>query len=402
MFLFLMLISLLFLSGCWSKKELPELAIISAVGIDKNEEGKFVKTHQFINPNNVAGGLQGGGGGQGPSVSVYTSTGDNILEAHFRASTKVSRRLYHSHANLLVISEEVAREEGIQDILDAFERDPEIRTTMTIVIAKGRKAGDIITSLTSIDRIPAEKVNKTLETTEKMFGEHIKVSIQESISILESSGRELVITGFRQKGDSEKGKKLENIQNSELDATLEADGLAIFKEGKLIDWFHDEDARGVVWILDKVKETNVNIDWEKKKDAIAYQVIRQKTKVSADVKNGKPAITIHVRAEGDIREVVVPVDLTDPKVIANIEKGLGKEIEKELKDSINLAQKNKSDIFGFGETVQRSYPDAWRKMKNNWHDVTFPDLKVNVKVEAFIRRTGLRTNSYLSQMEINR
>lgn len=60
--LLLMLIGTTFTSGCWDKTELNEMSIVSAVGIDKNKEGKLVGTFQIINPVNVAGSLQGGGG----------------------------------------------------------------------------------------------------------------------------------------------------------------------------------------------------------------------------------------------------------------------------------------------------------------------------------------------------
>lgn len=137
--LYLIIASISFLSGCWSQKELNELAIISATSIDKNEEGKYIKTIQLINPSNVAGGLQGGGGGQSPAVTVYSATGDSVLEAHFNASAKISRKLYHSHANLIVLSEDVVREDGLENVLDAFERDPEIRSTARVVIAHNTK-----------------------------------------------------------------------------------------------------------------------------------------------------------------------------------------------------------------------------------------------------------------------
>ncbi|MET1014455.1 MAG: Ger(x)C family spore germination protein [Paenisporosarcina sp.] len=398
-FLYLIMTSTVLVSGCWSQKELNEIAIISAMAIDKNDDGKYVKTIQLINPSNVAGGLQGGGGGQSPAVSVYTATGDSVLEAHFNASSKISRRLYHAHANLLVISEDLAKEEGITGILDAFERDPEVRITSRVVIAHRTKAADLLKSLTAIDKIPAEKINGTLQYTEKLRGENIEVTIQDIITALTSPGREPVISGFRMKGDIEQGKKMENVQQSELDTTLQADGLAIFKEGKLIDWYQGEMSRGVVWILNKIKQTDVELDWEEKKNIIVYNVIRQKTKVSADTKNAFPVITIHVRAEGDIREVRTPVNLTDPTVILEIEKVLEKEIKKELEETVMRTQQNKSDIFGFGEVVHRSDPEKWKKMKSDWNDAYFPNLKVNVKVEAFVRRTGLTTNSYLSDLE---
>ena len=103
---------------------------------------------------------------------------------------------------------------------------------------------------------------------------------------------------------------MENIQQSELDTTLESDGLAIFKEGKLVDWYQGEISRGVVWILDKIQQTDVIIDWEGQKNTLTYNVLRQKTKVSADTSNNLPVITVRVRAEGDIREVRSQIDLT--------------------------------------------------------------------------------------------
>lgn len=397
--LFLIMTSAVFISGCWSQKELNEIAIISAMAIDKNEEGKYVKTIQLVNPGNVAGGLQGGGSGQSPTVTVYTAMGDSVLEAHFHATTKISRRLYHAHANLIVIGEELAREEGITDILDAFERDPEIRMTSRVVIAHQTKAGDLLKSLTAIDKIPAEKVNGTLQNTESVRGESMKVTLQDVITTLTSAGKETIISGFSLKGDIQQGKKMENIQQSEQDTNLESDGLAIFKEGKLVDWYQGEMSRGVVWILNKIQQTDVTLDWKGQDNTLVYNVVRQKTKISANTTNDLPVITVNVRAEGDIREVRSQINLSDPYEILDIEKELEKEIKKQLEKTIAKTQENRSDIFGFGEVVRRSNPKKWKKMNDDWNDIYFPNLEVNVKVEVFIRRSGNRTNSYLSDLK---
>jgi spore germination protein KC len=403
LFLCLMLIGIVLISGCWSNKELNDLALVAALGIDKNEEGRYVGTFQIVNPGNVAGGLQGGGNGeQSPPVTVYTAIGNNLVEVSRRASSKVSRRLYYAHTNLVVISDKLAKEEGIATIFDSLDRDTEFRNTTTVVIARDTKAADLVKTLTPIDKIPANKVIKTLKITEKRWGEHINVDIQEVMKSLVSPGKEPVITGFHLNGNAKQAEKLENIQETTPKATLGASGLAIFKEGKLIDWFQGKTARGAVWGLDKIKATDVNINWIGKKAAIAYQVIRQKTKVSANMKKGQPKISIHVHAEGDIGEVMVPVNLTDPHVMMKIEKALEKEIKKEINDAVQRAQKNKSDIFGFGEAIHRSDPKAWKKLKHDWSDVHFPELEVDVTVDAFIRRTGLRNKSYLSGRENNR
>ncbi|PAK38788.1 spore gernimation protein KC, partial [Priestia megaterium] len=78
--LLLMILVTVLLSSCWSRKELTDLAIVSAMGVDKTEDGRYTVTLQIINPGNVAGGMQGGGGGtQSPPVTIYWDSGDNLV-----------------------------------------------------------------------------------------------------------------------------------------------------------------------------------------------------------------------------------------------------------------------------------------------------------------------------------
>ncbi|MGE6611151.1 Ger(x)C family spore germination protein [Peribacillus sp. NPDC076916] len=396
--LFLMVICTTFTSGCWDKKELNEMAIVSAVGLDRNKEGKLVGTFQIINPSNVAGALQGGGG-TNPPISIYRATGDTVLELDSFASTKISRDMYFAHANLVVIGEELAKEEGLNDIFDAFERSPEFRATTRIVIARGVKARDIVETLTAIDKVSAEKIIRTIEITEKIQGGNISINLQEVIKNLLSTGKEPLISGFTVKGNTGKEDKMENTMSSDIEANPNAAGIGVFKDGKLIDWLDGNKAIGSMWVLDRIKSTQLNIDWEGKKDAVTYQVIRQKTNVSVKMENGKPKVFIKVRAEGDIREVNVPLNLTDTHVLIDIEKKLAKKLKKEMEDAVVRAQKNKADIFGFGEIMHESHPKEWKKIEKNWDDVSFPELEVDVQAETFIRRTGLRNKPYLSNLK---
>lgn len=54
----LMLLSAIVLPGCWDKRELTDLAIISAIGIDRTNDSNYVLHLQIINPGNVVGGLR--------------------------------------------------------------------------------------------------------------------------------------------------------------------------------------------------------------------------------------------------------------------------------------------------------------------------------------------------------
>ncbi|MDM8100217.1 MULTISPECIES: Ger(x)C family spore germination protein [Oceanobacillus] len=392
---FFMAACLPFLSGCWSSIELKELAIVSAYALDKKEDGTYVGTFQLINPMNVPGALQGGASGKNPSIATYTATGDNPLEVADRASTIVSRDLYFAHTSLLVISEELAREEGLSSILDAMERGIEFRTTTKIVISRDVKAGEFVQVLTAIDQVPAEKAIKSLEFTEELYGENIATNLQKFINAAVSTGKEPLVSGFSVEGDIEKAKTMEQLQSSDGSATIKVNGMGVFKEGKLVNWIDGEKSEGTLWVLDQIRQAPVNIDWENHEDAISYKVVRQKTNVATKIKDGKPAISVHIRAEGDLRVIEVPVDITNPHVLFRIEGALQQKIQAEAKAAIEEAQKTKTDIFGFGEKLHHSEPKVWQQFEKEWQDVYFPALDVDVTVEAFIRRTGMRNNPYL-------
>ncbi|APH34427.1 MULTISPECIES: Ger(x)C family spore germination protein [Bacillus] len=394
------MVSLMFVSGCWDKRELTDLAVISAIGIDRTETGKYVLHLQIINPGNVAGGLQGGGAGDRPPVSVYSVSGDNMTEALRKGSMKVSRRLYFAHTNLVVFSEKLAKEEGLSFILDNLDRDTEFRTTATVVIAHNCKAEDIIKVLTPIDKIPSNKVNKTLSFTQEQYGRVIKTNLQDVLIDLASPTGSPFIPGYEMHGDDKAGPTMENTQTTEPKAVLSADGLAVFKkDGRLDYWIEDDDSVGAVWLLNRIKHTFINADWKNVKHAISLQVTRQNTKVTATFPNGKPHIHVHAQVEGLVDAVRYPFHLSDPQVLMTMQKALSVQLEKDITKSIEDIKAHKNDFVGFGDLIYRKHPDKWKKFKGKWDEEYFPNLPVDVKTEVIIRRTGLRNNPLSDKLE---
>jgi spore germination protein KC len=378
------------LSGCWNQKELTDLAFIVAMGIDKGKNKNFDVSFQIVNPGNVSSGQNGGG--QGLPIAVYKSSGDTLTEAARNATKKISRHLYYSHINLLVISEELAKE-GVLNILDACERDPGFRTTTEVVIAKDTSAEEIISTLTILDKLPVLKITKELQSTEAMLGENLKVNIDDFVSGVISTGKNPVANGYSVMGKKSEAKKASNLMLSTTDAYLKADGLAIFNKGKLVGWMTHEKARGVVWILGKVKSTDINLDWKGKKNALNIVPIRSKTKVSAKIIKGMPVITVLIKEESWVSEANTAINIDDPTVIHQIEKKMEKTIKRQILASVKEAQSLKCDVFGFGEKVHIANPKYWKKAQNHWDD-QFANTKVIVKVESYNRRSGVRRNPF--------
>ncbi|MBZ5751715.1 Ger(x)C family spore germination protein [Metabacillus rhizolycopersici] len=391
----LMILSIVLLSGCWDRAELQDLDIVSAIGIDEGNddvENRYQVTVQIVNEGQISGATQTGQAGMSP-VTTYSATGSTISEAIRKIAPMAPQDLFFPHVQLMVIGEKMARNEGIQDLFDLIERDSQFRTLFPILIVRDHTAKTLLQITTPLESIPSTKIVGGLESSKKVWGEYASTRADQVIQQL--NGEQANITGVVINGNPEEGNNLTNIQRITPEADVEIKGLAIFKKGKLKEWLEEDTARGATWINNELTETIVNLDCEKDKKGLAVDIMRSNAKIKSEIKNKKPVIHLTIRTEGHISEVHCPVDLSKHKTIEKLEKQLEKEIKEEVMLAIEAAKEQKADIFRFGETINRKDPKLWKKIEGKWSDEIFPETEVNVNIKAFIRRSGLRTKSYI-------
>ncbi|HZG17237.1 MAG TPA: Ger(x)C family spore germination protein, partial [Candidatus Bathyarchaeia archaeon] len=137
--LFLVLL-LFFTTGCWSRKEMNDIAIVMGIGIDKVGDEYLLST-QIVNPSQVA--QRGSGGMPMSSVTTYSTKGKSLLEGIRRLTKLTPRKLYFAHIRVLAIDEHLAKD-GLQDVLDFFMRQQEIRTDFYVIITKNVNAFNVM------------------------------------------------------------------------------------------------------------------------------------------------------------------------------------------------------------------------------------------------------------------
>lgn len=379
------------LSGCWSSIELNELAIVTAMGIDKTEDGYLVSV-QVLNSSELAGDARSGR----TEVVTFRKSGATIAEAIRSLSTDVPRRLYVAHLREIVFGEEMARA-GIAKPLDVLSRQKELRSDFYMTVAKGATAYDTLNVQTALEKIPANKVFDALENSERRWAPTRTVTLDELVSSIVSKGRQAMLTGILVYGDPESGSNVTNAQNISPKSGLRLDYLGVFKKDKLVGWLNRNDSKGVSYITDHVKSTAVNIPCEG--DQITVNTTSSKTKIKGKVENGNPKIDINVTSEGSIGEVECTIDLTKPEKIEELNKRYEKDIKAKIEGSIKtLQEKYQSDIFGFGDEIHRTDPKAWKRLQENWEQ-EFANLDVNVSVEAKIRNLGTISESFQKEIE---
>lgn len=384
------------LTGCWNGRELTKLAFVLAMGIDRSPKtNEYKVSFQVVIPGSVATGITGGGGTTTP-VAIFTGKGNTLFSAIRNASKRVSRQLFFAHLQLVVIGEELAKQ-GIQDLFDFFERSKEPRLTTLVLVARGSEAKPIISTLTSLEKIPANSVSGKIKMSSTLLSENFGIEIYDVLRGLVNEG-EPIINGVKLTGDPDKGMEKSNVEKTRSAAEVIIQGMAIFKNGKLKGWLDNGEARGTTWILNKMKSTIVELDCKKKKNSIGVEIIRSSTELHVELKNGEPLFHIHIKEEGNLSEVQCPIDLSNVTVIGDLEKDWEIKTKSEVMSAVKAAQKEKSDFLGFGDAVKRADPKLWEKIKTDWSGI-FATSKVDVKVDAYIRRAGMRLKPYMSEQK---
>lgn len=394
-FLFIFLSAVL-LSGCWGRMEVQKLDIVSAIGIDAGgdeEETPYRVTVQVINEGQVAGATNKSGVSGEMPVVAYSAEGSTILDALRKIEKKSPHELFLAHVQVMLIGEELARTNGIQGLFDSLDRTTYFRGEFPVLFVKGNKAEEALHVTTPLEKLPASRIIGGIETLENYQGEYDMLNADQVIKQIEWGGG--ILVGLQVVGSPEEGSKRSNIENISPETKLEIGGLGIFKDSKLQDWMGEKLSRGVSWINNDLKQTLIRLDCQGKKGGIAIEIDQSHTKVSTKIQNNKPVIELSIRSEGSFDEVQCPIDLTKYKTFNHIEKQLEQAIEQEISMTVAYAQEHKNDIFQFGESINQKDPKAWRKIKENWQDEVFPETEVKVNVKMYIRRSGLRTNSYL-------
>ncbi|KGR80064.1 Ger(x)C family spore germination protein [Ureibacillus manganicus] len=390
--MFAILILSLFLTGCWDRRELNQLAITLAMGIEKIEDNYQVSA-QVVVPSEMS--MKGSTGSA--KVTLYTARGDTVYEAVRKMTMDSPRKIYPGHLQMLVISEDLAKE-GIGESLDLLSRDWELRPDFYVVVTKNTSPAEILNVSTNLESIPANKMFNSLNMSEVAWAGAKSITLDELIADLISDGKEAVITGVQLIGDPKIGSSKNNVEKISPAASIQYDNLAVFKGDKMVGWLTKDETIGYSYVTNSVKTTVRPISCPKD-GKVSIEVFKSNSVIKGFINKGNPEVNININLEGNVGSVECHINLSELGTISELEKIY----EKELKENINntivtLQEQYKSDVFGFGEAIHRSNPKEWNKIKDNW-DEEFSKLKFNVKVDLKIVRTGTKNNSFLEKIE---
>lgn len=376
----LIIISFFCLTGCYNYRELNDLAITSAIGINKDGDN-YELLIQVINTQKQ--GSDGSSSSEQPKFVVYKTKGKTMQEAFRNIILESPKRLYVNHTSLLIISEEIAKE-GLNDVVDIFARDTEFRKQFMVVISKKDDTNDIVSILTNLETLNAKNIKDSIITDSKYLGSGAVVHFENLLETFLNDKEDLVLPSVTMKGNDKKGEEGDNIKKSEPDASIVLDDLAIFKDEKLVGYLNKQDSINVSTIKNEINNTIYTYECQKGKYA-SIEIVDSKT----DIKANKQTINITVKQRANINEVNCGLNLEKKGVIEKLEKDMAKEKEKEILKTINKSiNELDADIFGFKDILYKDNPNNYKSLVERFDKDLLKNLKFEIKVELNLFAKG--------------
>ena len=378
MTLFILLIS----SGCYNYKEINDMAIVSSIGIDKdNKNDKYIVSAQIMNSKESEDS-------EDSQITVYTKEGDTVHEALRNITLKSPRKLYGNHLSKIVLSEEVAKE-GIDNILDIFNRITEVRNEFIITIVKEDKASDVLKVLTTTESIPAEYVKLSLKIADKTSGLTYATKLDEFISLYLKKGIDPVVPVLKIDKKEKKGTTINNITTTNPISKIVIEDLAVTNKGKLETYLKNEEVIGYNFLRNQIQKMIIPVKCDDENNYASILILKNKTKSNTAKKDNKYIINFNINSEAIITEYNCKKDLTDEKVIKKLEKDTEKKIKRYIKKSLNKQKETKGKFLGLERIIYLDYP----KYKNEDYSVKY-NAKVNLVRKGEIRNSVKGENNY--------
>ncbi|MCL5290416.1 MAG: Ger(x)C family spore germination protein [Firmicutes bacterium] len=384
--------------GCWDHREVERLGIVMATGVDLAPEGRVRVIVQNINPGALGKGMAGGMGGiTGTSNKPYLNRsieGETMFDAIRELSRQTPRQLFFAHNQVILISEKLVRERGVREVMDFFERNPQIRRTTWLLVGKG-DMNALMDEPGRLEGSPAQRIFGIISERE-LSSQYAAQRLGDFLETMESESTQpytAVLERIPNKAVTEEHKnRLAEGHIAEPHQNMIINGTAVFRRDKMAGWLNSKESRGLLWIRGKVKGGIIEIPGpEGKGGSISLEILRSKTKMKPELRDGSIYMSVSIKEESNLGEATVPLDLTKPEIVKELEDIQNQAIRKEIESALTRAQQDlRVDVFGFGEAVHRQYPRQWKEMKKNWQDL-FPAVQVEVEVDSKIRRTGMIT-----------
>lgn len=395
MVLVLILIAcILFLTGCWGKREVEELAPLLGVGFDLGQKpGTYLITEQLAKPK------KGGAAAAEVEDRTFSIEASSAREAYEMLYKILNRIPFMGSLKVIVIGEDAAKA-GFNDILDFAQRFSQFRRSMYLVLAKG-KAQSLLNMKMGNRQLPAMNIKNHMEQGDNLSTFPV-VRLGHYLTVLSRKSTAPIIPLVMSVKSGDKG--IEYKAEGEDEAKeIQFEGAGVFRGDRLVDFLTDEETKGYMWLENDVTHRLINtVGIEESKVNFGGQVLKSTTKYKVKGNDGTIRLQYRIKASIAVDEVLgLKKQLSETEwldLMKEAEKSFAKVIEKECELSIKKERELGLDFLGIGRHIEQKNPAYWKTVKDQWEE-KIADFPVSLDVQVKINHSGMSSSSATTNSE---
>lgn len=363
----ILLVLLLFLvTGCYDYRELNDLAIVDAIGIDY-EDDMFIVTAQVLD-------VKKQGSEQiEEKPNVYTGKAKSIPQAIRKMSLDNPRDLYLAHLELVILGKSLTGS-NVDKAFEFFLRDPHVKSETPVVATVNSSAYDILNQQVNSESYPSKSIISSIQISAQKEGIVKDQTLQQLIKTTLQEGIEPVITTIEIEPQPKDKETITEFNRIKLG------NLAVIKNNEIIDMLTKEESIALNIINNEIKSIMMNVSFEDTKSVI--EISNPKSKIDLKINEQKPEVIINVKVAGDVTEVNKKINISDQKELKKLATSVDQELTKYINSLIKKCQDNNTDILGLGSLINKKYNKQYKEYKDkNLYEIS--NIKIKVKSEVY-------------------
>ncbi|WP_404448694.1 Ger(x)C family spore germination protein [Sutcliffiella horikoshii] len=362
-----------------------DLIIISAIAIDMKEED-FLITVQAINAPSVKDSAS-----EKLGFILYQESGRTITEALQNIHKSFSRFLFMDDLEVILISEELAKKRGIEDVLNYLFLEQTISSNTMLFVSKEVSAHDILAMFTPFQKVSSKRIVDTIENIKDYSSFAIPVYPNRVKNfLLNYPVVNNVIPYISVAGDVKEGLKKENIESYQPKSKMEINGMSYFKKDRLMDFLSTEESQSLLFLMDNVREGALEANCPEGPGYFSYHLKKAKTKYKVNWHGRTPEVSINIKTNGRIIESACSTNFEYPNMEL-FRQQIKKQLENSITSLIQKSQEENLDYVGFGKEIYLSSPSNWRKIEGDWENI-YPNTPFGINVDVSVTRSGDATS----------
>lgn len=350
----ILIAALLSSSGCWSRRELEELAYVLIMGLDTTPEGNIKLFAQVGLP------TQASDSAEGPVAVIMQAEGRDMTEALENIHLQSTRQPDLSHLRMIIISEKFARE-GIESILDYLRRNTGVRLNIRVAITD-KDFEEMLTIDDPLNSHPAQAIVRLFEINANRSSV-VPVEIMTLVSQILEPDREAI---------------LPIIEVTEERWLLGK--TAVFRGDRMAAALNREQTFGLLLWRNEVTDGTITVPYPNENRDVSFSILSSSTRISTGWDGNKLVVRVRLDSTLDIWEIrgERPEDVD---AVANTY------MINQMHDVANIARDKGIDFLGLAIHFRRTDPQRWNALQSDWPNV-LKDAEFDLQGRVNIRGQG--------------